>query len=113
MLDALLRRIVAEEVERVVRPAVDALRDDVAAALSARPPDAAPAMLTTAQAAELMAVSQRTVRRWLADGRLRAYGTSGALRVRRDELLALRPDLDDDEARDIPARALEIVRKHG
>jgi len=112
MLETLLRRIVAEEVERVVRPALETLRDDLQAALAARPPAAAATMLTTSQAAEQMAVSPATVRAWIASGRLRGHGTERALRVRRDELLALRPDVDADEERDIPARALAIVRRH-
>ena len=97
----------------MVRPVVEALRDDVRAALAARPQADGLALLTTAQAAELMTVSQKTIRRWLANGRLRAHGTGRAPRVRRDELLALRPDHDNEEARAIPARALEIVRRHG
>lgn len=48
--------------------------------------DDLPALLTIAAVAEFCAVHDRTVRRWVAQGRLRAVKAGGLVRVPRDEL---------------------------
>ena len=49
-------------------------------------------LLTAAEAAELLRLSTRTIRRWIAEGRLTAFrshpGNGGRLLLRRADLLA-------------------------
>jgi excisionase family DNA binding protein len=51
---------------------------------------ARPRLLTAAQVAELLAVSERTIRRWISEGRLAAYALSpGCLRFDEREILGV------------------------
>ena len=111
-LDRRLKEIVSEEIDRVLE-ALQELRSDLksagdASASAARAPDE---MLSTAQAAELMGVTRATIRAWVHSGRLTAYGTPRALRIRRGDVLAMRPDADSPC--DVQTRAAEIVHLHG
>lgn len=47
------------------------------------------ALLTLERCADLVSVNERTLRRWIAEGRLPAYKLVVGVRVRRSDLLAL------------------------
>jgi excisionase family DNA binding protein len=51
-----------------------------------RESDSAPPVLTPAQAARELGVSESTVRRWLAEGRLNGFRIGGRLRLERHAL---------------------------
>lgn len=57
-----------------------------------------PTFLTTHDAAVIISVSPKTIRRWIKAGRLKGYRVGRHYRVRRDELLAAM----DPEPRRIP-----------
>lgn len=74
-------------------------------------------LLTTAQAAELAKVDEKTIRRWVQSGRLSEHRTDGGdYRIVRSELLALlgfgRPEVVADEPRltdlQIEAKVVEM-----
>ena len=46
-----------------------------------------PAMLKIRRAAEILEVNERTVRRWIKDGRLKVVTIGGTVRIPQDELL--------------------------
>jgi len=48
-------------------------------------------LLSVKQAAALANVSRDTIRAWLEEGLLNRYGSAHAVRVRRDELLNVKP----------------------
>lgn len=50
-----------------------------------------PELLTVKQAAELAKVSEDTIRDWVNQGLLTRYGSPGAIRIRSDELLNVKP----------------------
>ena len=108
----MLRQVLTEVVERALRPVVEELRAEIRAnADRAKALPGPSTMLSTAEAADLMGVQQATVRRWIDDGRLPAYGTARALRVRHDDLLAIRPG--KVSLLDVQSRASNIVELHG
>lgn len=83
-LDALVRALVREVMVDVVRAELAPILDDLATLKAAAPP----AMATVEEAAERLAVSPATVRRWLEEGAIvgrkigRAWRVDlGALRV--------------------------------
>lgn len=69
-----------EEIRQIVREELAA----AGGALSSRGE-----YMSTAEAGQLAAVSQGTIRRWIREGRLTAAGAGRELRVRRDEIEAL------------------------
>lgn len=79
-----LEAVIEAAVARGVRQALEQLKP------SAEPVD----FLTVAEAGSLAKVSPDTVRRWVKEGLLPAYGSPRRLRVRRDELLRVRPKSD-------------------
>jgi excisionase family DNA binding protein len=62
---------------------VEIVRQEVAAA---RPEVRADPYMTTSEAAQLTRVTVGTVRRWIADGRLRKHGSSKRILVSRTEV---------------------------
>lgn len=48
-------------------------------------------LLTAKQAAALLQVGESTIRAWVEDGLLPRYGSSRVLRVRREDVLGVRP----------------------
>jgi excisionase family DNA binding protein len=57
---------------------------------------------TTSEAAELLGVSARTLRRWRSQGILRGVRIGGKMLIRRDELLRM---LRDNEERPVDRKA--------
>lgn len=94
-----------ETIEAAVRRVMRESFDELAARLKhlAIPDE----MLTLEQAGEIAKVSPETVRDWIKQKLLRRYGAGRAIRVRRDELLNVRPKV---EPFDVEQRALEIIR---
>lgn len=91
-----LERQLADIVEAAVQQAVQPLREDLARLhqrLAERPRPSGDEYLSTKEAAELLGLSPKTIRGWLASGVLTPHGTSHALRVSRAELEAIRPDM--------------------
>jgi excisionase family DNA binding protein len=67
-------------------------------------------LLSVERAAELADVSKATIRRWVEQGLLKRYGSGRALRVRRDEVLSVRPPELEDET-DPDAIALKLLKE--
>lgn len=118
-LDNEVRRIVAEEVRRVLVPTLAEIKQ-VGAVLASRAggPDevATPLLLEVGVAAKLMRVRPATIRRWMAKGRLTPYGTARARRVSQRELLAMRPaghatETSGSGDQQIAVRTKEILQK--
>ena len=110
--EGLVRRIVAEELERVLDPALSEVRFEIKnLARAVRERGTPTEFLSTAQAAELMGVTPHTVRAWVNRGRLPGYGSPRALRVRRADLFDL--TADGTVAPNVQRRAAEIVDIHG
>jgi excisionase family DNA binding protein len=114
-LEAQLRAILEEEIERKLAPVLEALRRlEQAVTKVGTPVDVAQgALLTTEQAADLMCVAPSTIRAWAADGSLTRHGTPRSLRFDRAELLALGEATVDNAEVDLAARVRDIARKHG
>ena len=93
-------------------PLVEEVRAELRA-LTERAPGSAdgPELLSTAEAAALMRVKQATIRKWITEQRLTAHGTERVLRVKRADLLALRPDAIPPG--EVQAKASNIVQIHG
>ena len=98
-------------IEEIVELAVQ--RGVEKALLKLRPVPSAPdELLSVPRAAELADVSAATIRRWVEQGLLKRYGSGRALRVRREELLNLRPPEAEGEV-DIDALAAKLMNKAG
>lgn len=93
----------AEVVRRVVREELRGL-----SAPSASPDE----LLSLPRAAELADVSVATIRRWVSQGLLKRYGSSRAIRVRRDEVLSVHP-VDSAEPPDVDEVAARLMGKKG
>ncbi len=96
-----------EGLEQKLRELVRAVVREELALLRAEPPDD-DALLTFGEAAALVRVSTRTVRRWVADGSLVALGAGRTVRLRRADVLArLAPRRRDDVDTVTPERLAE------
>lgn len=92
----------AFDLEQVIEAAV---ARGVQRALERLPAREAPAeLLTASQAAKVAHVCEDTIRKWVAEGLLKRYGSDSVLRVRSDELLSVKP-----KPRDRPRRPEEVV----
>lgn len=85
-LESVVRRIVSDELRAIVREELQAAG---VSAQQREPPSREPdakAYLPIAKAAELAAVHERTVRRWIAEGQLTGYRAGRVYRVCQQEL---------------------------
>ena len=114
-LEAQLRAILEEEIERKLAPVPEALRRlEQAVTKVGTPVDVAQgALLTTEQAADLMCVAPSTIRAWASDGSLTRHGTPRSFRFDRAELLAPGGRVEGEPVLDLVARTRQIARKHG
>lgn len=68
-----------------------------------------PQWLSSAKAARIADVTQKTVRRWVNRGDLRAYYAGPDLRIRLDDLIAYLSRLVPDDVSDIEARVRSLI----
>ena len=91
--------------------ALEQIAQRVAEILAAREPEStAPDLLTIDQAAELAAVSRKTVSNWLSAGRLVRYGVPRAPRISRSELLGLLAPEPPSDGRAVRRPRLTMAR---
>lgn len=111
-IDTALRALMSELLEplvtevRELRTAVSLLSDK-----DARLPGDAE-YTSVPNAAQLVGVDPRTIRAWIGEGQLRAYGSKGIRRVRIDELhnlMAAGSSSNNGDVIDLNKRAREIL----
>jgi excisionase family DNA binding protein len=99
-----LRTVLREEIRQIVREELQ-----TKAPTEQSGPPGREEFVTTKRAAQLVSVSEQSVRRWIASGELAAYRAGRLVRVRLDEVeryLARRVEGDGD---DVEARARAIL----
>lgn len=98
---------IEEAIEAAVKRAVEK------ALLQMRPAtNATDELLSVESAAELADVSKATIRRWIEQGMLKRYGSGRAVRVRREDVLSVRPPEVDPET-DVDQLAAQLLSRKG
>lgn len=110
-LRQLLREVVREEIPAIASAVLAAFRAEAVSPVTATNPSAP--YVTVAKAAVHLGVSEKTVRRWIRDGKLRAVSAGRLIRVERSALESSvsNAGADASSATDVDAVAAQILAK--
>lgn len=89
-IEALVKAAVAEGIREALPALRDTIRAEMDTARARRLDDATADLLTPTDAAAVVGVSVKTVRRWVREGRLANRGAGRGIRLSRAELLAVK-----------------------